>query len=77
VDQFVETSVPRKGIRDVNKSRLILMSCLPLASGPGVLAAAEMPVPAPLQECDLLRVVGLTDLRQQVRCPTSQIHMFL
>lgn len=90
MDQYIETSVPRKGIRDINKSRLIALTCLPLsdattaslhaasaaAAAASTSAAGQqqqplLPVPAPLQSCDLLRVLGLSE---SVRAQWQQRH---
>ncbi|GIL59700.1 hypothetical protein Vafri_14428, partial [Volvox africanus] len=63
VDQFRETSAPRKGIRDSNKRRLLALTCAPLADpgdGPAVGAAAALQVPPPLAAADLVAHLGLS-----------------
>lgn len=66
MDQFRETSAPRKGIRDSNKRRLLALTCAPLpdqvetppaAAGTG--AAAALKVPGPLAAADLVAHLGL------------------
>ncbi len=57
MDAFRETSAPRKGIRDVNKHRLLALTALPLP--PDHPAAAALPVPQPLAAADLTVALGL------------------
>ncbi|GIM09413.1 hypothetical protein Vretimale_13259, partial [Volvox reticuliferus] len=63
VDQFRETSAPRKGIRDSNKRRLLALTYAPLpdsTDAPAAAAAAALQVPPPLAAADLVAHVGLS-----------------
>ncbi|GFR43327.1 hypothetical protein Agub_g4397, partial [Astrephomene gubernaculifera] len=61
VDQFRETSAPRKGIRESNKRRLLALTCAALTDHPAAAptASAALRVPPPLAAADLVAHVGL------------------
>ncbi|EFJ53284.1 hypothetical protein VOLCADRAFT_115857 [Volvox carteri f. nagariensis] len=60
VDQFRETSAPRKGIRDSNKRRLLALTCAPLPDQAEAPAAAALRMPLPMAAADLVAHLGLT-----------------